>query len=760
MRQVTEEERKLYQQARAEGLHVYSPEDFYYYYSTPDGHPFAGLTYAEYIEYVRAREAVSTLSRARLQRQCAVDTAYERELFSRAQQISQERGIPYDWALVEAYRQMEKGGFFRTRPGGAVEVRPYVELQTQGGLKTVPVPESVKTDEEFPKWLYEQMKEHGAAGAWVSGQHVAFEQLRQVFEPPPQPEPPKPKAYIEVMRGLGPSEKLEVPTFEEFKKQYPQYGEREYMLYLLKTAAEKGYEKVLTEKGWVKIPSPEDFKITEIEVFTKEGVKSVPLVPLKVFKEAAEASLASTTMGTGSLAVAALKGFGVGVLRGLTFGLSDILVPSMVPKKPLELKDVLPEPPPVRLTHTTAVDFSGKIREPPEVEKALQAYWTHYFASLPGSLVGSWMLGKAVSAVAKLPPVEDIAQRYAAGEKITPLERLKLEAWLHTPEKVWQGLKKVGDVITIKQVKYEIPKEVEAKILRVGDLSQRLTYFSTTVKKWQEVSPELGQLIERSSAPYGFIPVDIGGKTVKVPWVEKGVTALAAGSEKFMLMGTGEKAYGLGLFSSKTLAEPGVAAAKLLGTVNVKTVESLLAGGVPKVAEAVPQLSPAFAAPSIPVKVSTAVGTKLGPLLVPPLPVGGAKVVPEVKPTELLKVPVKTEEEVRETPTLFKLPDIRLPLSVPVVKKEERQAPLSVPFIKSVERVEAAPAVIPHVSSIAVPKEALGVVAVPQVSTVTVSKPQPVERLPPGRLLPPLKPPQIPLPRLPTPSQVMKRAEL
>ncbi|MEM4501772.1 MAG: hypothetical protein QW512_06555, partial [Thermofilaceae archaeon] len=305
MRQVTEEERKLYEAARAEGLDVYTPEDFYYYYHgprAPQGDPWTGISYAEYIQYVRQREAVQTLTAARLQRQqvCGADTAYERELFSRARQISQERGIPYDWALVEAYRQLESEGLFRTREGGAVEVRPYVELQVPGqGVKPIPLPENV-TEEELPKWLYGKMKEAGATGAWVSGQHVAFEQLRQLFEPPPQPEPepPKPKAYIEVMRGLGPSEQLEVPTFEEFKRQYPQYGEREYMLFLMKTAAEKGYEQVLTEKGWVKIPSPEDFKITAVEMFTKEGVKAVDP---KVFTEFIEESLKSTTLGTGSL---------------------------------------------------------------------------------------------------------------------------------------------------------------------------------------------------------------------------------------------------------------------------------------------------------------------------------------------------------------------------------------------------------------------------------------------------------------------------
>ncbi|MEM4853759.1 MAG: hypothetical protein QXQ60_09345, partial [Thermofilum sp.] len=756
------EDWKLYEQAKAEGLNVYTPEQFFYYYSGPNapkGHPFTGMSYAEYIQYVRQSEAVKALTAARLQRWqqegCARELPHEVELRERAQQISQERGIPYDTAMVEAYRQLESEGLFRTKPGGAVEVRPYVELQLQGGHKIVPVPENV-TEPDFAKWVYETMKQHGATTAWVGSQRVTFEQLKNVFEPPQPPPQPQPeqKFYVEVMRGYGPSEKMEIIPFEEFKKQYPQYGEREYMLYLFKTAREKGYEQILTQQGWIKIP--EKFEVTGMEIFTPEGIK---MVSPKVFSEFVESSLKSTTVGTGDFTAAIAKGFGVGILRGISLGAAERIVPSIAAKPPATIQAFLP---PVQPARSTAVDFTLQA-ETPEQKRAREAYFVHEMAAIPGTLVGSLMLSKAIETVAKLPPAEEIARRYAAGERVTPLERIKLEAWIHTPEKVWRGLQKIGDALTVRETRYEIPRDVEVRVAQLRGPQERLTYFSTKIKSWQEVTPELAEHLQKMSEPFGFIPVNVGGRTVKVPWHEKGATYLHAGAERYLMVGTGEQAYGLGLYPTNIFTEPGAAVTKLSGIVDVKTVESLTLGGTPKLLAA-PRVAAApgsfSLAPSVPVKVSTAVKSlpvlPLAPPAVKPeveAAVGvDAKAVPKVEPKiEPLevKIPVKVEVEERRTPPPLAPPS---PVSIPVKARERAGSePLSVPMLGQEVREE--PVVTTAVGSRVRVADVPRVAAVPAVSAAaTTAVAQRLEQalrmaertVEPGRGLPKLPEPRLP----------------
>ncbi|MCS7105528.1 MAG: hypothetical protein NZ954_08240 [Thermofilaceae archaeon] len=371
--------------------------------------------------------------------------------------------------------------------------------------------------------------------------------------------PPKPeytvKHYVKATRlsdGAWETQDIEVLPFEEFVKQYglekqPKgFQEMQYQLYLAKTIREKGFTHVYTkEGGLVEVPDP------------AEKMKLLPGDPLSAqffgWHQAREEWARNVVQKAATPLEAAAKGFVSGFVGGLTF---DLLKPF----------GSLPTPP--EYPFKAPVEYGTKIEVPLKwVEEEKRRYgpavttaaaWTG--AEMLGGYAGSTTLKAVIGKAAGIAfqkwkgvDVMEAARKYIAGEKLSPLERLKLEAWTHTPEKVWKVLSKA----TEKTV-HMVPEEVVSSYAQVEEGGRAASVFHTRVSTWQEVPEEVAQLLKAKSTEVGFIPVKTAsGRTVHVPWASEGLHGAFTGSERILVAGGKEAATGMRLAQTVS-REPGL----------------------------------------------------------------------------------------------------------------------------------------------------------------------------------------------------------
>jgi hypothetical protein len=415
----------------------------------------------------------------------------------------------------------------------------------------------------------------------------------------PPPPPPPPKHVIQVTNQPGVTQaatQLEVPSFEEFRKRpevakYPEDAQRQlYNLYLLKTAREKGYEYVLTPSGWERIP---DFSNLRVDIASSLAqYANIPQVQVALWRMT-EGKVYEQI----SSVEAAVRGFTAGLTSQLTFGLLSL--------------GKLPEPPqlPAPRSFGTVIPSAVEVAPLPEKAKAMEALapppqlGVYKAGELAGMTAGiafqEWLASKVVSTWKSI-DIGEVLERYKAGESLTPLERLKLEAWIHTPEKVWKAL---SEATTVKV--YEVPEEVELEAVRFKQGGEGLQGLAarTRIESWQEIDKQLAEHLKRMSEPVGGFPIDVGGKTVWAPWAEKGAEAgyLVPGKEIGRIIGRGEETLAWRLAKGLSLSEE-VSAFAAKGLVKLESLEALL-GGVPKTAEIeLPGLGPAFKSLSLPVR--------------------------------------------------------------------------------------------------------------------------------------------------------------
>lgn len=346
-------------------------------------------------------------------------------------------------------------------------------------------------------------------------------------KPPPPPEPPKHYIQVASQPPSSPDKaaRLEVPSFEEFVKQHPEaakYPETEqqqlYNLFLVKTAREKGYEYVSTPSGWVKLPditAPRVDMLSALKQYT-----NIPQIAAAVWK---------STEGKDYEQVSPLE---AGV-RGLTTGFTETIT-SIPFSAPLLRLGALPEPPVSSLPQTakattvpTAIEVAPtqaeklKLMETLAPPPQLAVYKTMETAGqIAGTAFEQWF-GQHAYKVWKSIDISEVLERYKAGESLTPLERLKLEAWVHTPEKVWRAL---SEATTVKT--YEIPEQVEvAREKGAGPLGWRSEVWKTEPLTWQEIDPELARKLQTLSGKVGYLPVKLEetGEIVYAPWAKEGV---------------------------------------------------------------------------------------------------------------------------------------------------------------------------------------------------------------------------------------------
>jgi hypothetical protein len=294
---------------------------------------------------------------------------------------------------------------------------------------------------------------------------------------------------------------------------------------------------------------------------------------------------------------AAIRGFTAGLTSQLTFGLLSL--------------GKLPEPPPLPAPRSfgTVIPSAVEVAPLPEKAKAMEALapppqlGIYKAGELAGMTAGiafqEWLANKAVSTWKSI-DIGEVLERYKAGESLTPLERLKLEAWIHTPEKVWNALSRAT---TVKV--YEVPEEVELEAVRFKQGGEGLQGLAvkTRIESWQEIDKRLAEHLKRMSEPVGGFPVDIGGRTVWAPWAEKGAEAgyLVPGKEVGRIIGRGEETLAWRLARGLSLSEE-VSGFAARGLVKLESLEALL-GGAPKLAaEKVAGLGPAYKSLSLPVR--------------------------------------------------------------------------------------------------------------------------------------------------------------
>ena len=350
---------------------------------------------------------------------------------------------------------------------------------------------------------------------------------------PPEPPPPPPTYYIQVATQTPSSpdkvSRLEVPSFEEFLKEHPEvakYPETErqrlYSFYLAKTAREKGFELVMTPSGWVKLPdttAPRVDMLSALKQYT-----DIPQIAAAVWKSTEGKEYEQ-------------KSFFEAGVRGLATGFTETIT-SIPFSAPLLRLGALPEPPVSSVPQVAkATTVPTAIEAAPTAEEKMKAMETlapppqlavYKAAELGGQIAGAafeqWF-GQHAYKVWKSIDVGEVLERYKAGESLTPLERLKLEAWIHTPEKVWKAL---SEATTVKT--YEIPEQVEVTREKgAGPLGWRSEVWKTEPLTWQEIDPELARKLQTLSGKVGYLPVKLEetGEIVYAPWAKKGVWSTA-----------------------------------------------------------------------------------------------------------------------------------------------------------------------------------------------------------------------------------------
>ena len=346
----------------------------------------------------------------------------------------------------------------------------------------------------------------------------------------PPPPPPPPKHVIQVTNQPGvtaATTALEVPPFEEFLKQHPEvqkYPEEVqkqlYNIFLLKAAREKGYSYVMTPSGWAQIP---DVNLRVDILSSLKQYTNIPQIAYQVWR---------ATEGKEYERVSLLEAGVRGLTTGFTETVTSIPIVSMFTGSLLRL-GALPEPPVgsvPQIAKATAVPSAVEVAPTPEEKQKamdvlqpppqLAVYKTMETAGqIAGAIFQQWWPQRAFETWKSI-DVQDVLQRYQAGEKLTLLERLKLEAWLHTPEKVWNALAEA----TSPKVKYEIPKEVEARWARgVGGEGWSGEAWKTEILSWQEVPKDIAEKLRMVSSKAGWLPVKTAKGIEYVPFAQEGV---------------------------------------------------------------------------------------------------------------------------------------------------------------------------------------------------------------------------------------------
>ena len=282
---------------------------------------------------------------------------------------------------------------------------------------------------------------------------------------------------------------------------------------------------------------------------------------------------------------AAVRGFTAGLTSQLTFGLLSL--------------GKLPEPPQLPAPRSLGTAIPSAVEVAPLSEKGKAMDVLAPPPQLPlykaGELAGTAAGAAAQQVIAakafeawKSIDIQDVLQRYQAGEKLTALERLKLEAWIHTPEKVWNAL---SQATTTRTVKVYAPEKVDLYTVQYKDIAGAAWRFEDAMKditeKWVMGSP--APRITSLETPFYKVPVGLkeAGAMVKagelpfslqpslVKMGDKSFEALAAFTREggaFLLKGFPESP--LPLASEKTLkvifpwemAKAGEAASSVLST--------------------------------------------------------------------------------------------------------------------------------------------------------------------------------------------------
>jgi muconolactone delta-isomerase len=362
----------------------------------------------------------------------------------------------------------------------------------------------------------------------------------------PPPPPPEPKHVIQVTNQPGvtaATATLEVPPFEEFLKQhpevqkYPEEAQKQlYNIFLLKTAREKGYSYVMTPSGWAQIP---DLNIRVDILSSLKQYTNIPQIAYQVWR---------ATEGKEYERVSLFEAGVRGLTTGFTETVTSIPIVSMF-TGPLLRLGALPEPPVgsvPQVAKATTVPTAIEVASTPEKQKAmdvlqpppqLAVYKTMETAGqIAGAIFQQWWPRQAFETWKSI-DVQDVLQRYKTGEKLTLLERLKLETWLHTPEKVWNALAEA----TSPKVKYEIPKEVEAHWARgMGGEGWSGEAWKTEILSWQEVPKDIAEKLRMVSSKAGWLPVKTPKGVEYVPFAQEGVWYDAARGPSWRWLSTPE----------------------------------------------------------------------------------------------------------------------------------------------------------------------------------------------------------------------------
>jgi hypothetical protein len=608
--------------------------------------------------------------------------------------------LTFDWARMVAAAELADRGILKLDAlKGQLAVEPPVRYRVVALVRGQPVelPEEWGSWDERRRaeWLRDLLKRWGADSAVIAVasrdafgnvrverqlSSVTLRQLEDYLHP-------KVVHYVRVLPREGAETRMEVPSFEEWLRQHPEYAglpedaqRQYYSLWILGEAARRGYSKIWTGSGWADIPRPEDARVTALQVWTPEGAKWVPVQVFSEWKQRVEKS--------GGF----LGGVAAGLLESLSFGL---LQPPWKPPAPVA-EVTLPSGEKERVAFLPASQplaprFGTSTSIPKfEVEAAertgLAKYWEFGGGEMVGLEAGDWLkayvLGKlaqiAIGKLLEAPPIEQILEKVRAGQKLSFWERLKLEAWLHLPRGVYEKLPEIAKKLRLVEERYRIPERVELQALEAnvpdrptlglarvkasqpapegplppgarivgsivpsepapeGPLPRVLPGFRlmprglegaalrVKVASWQDIPPELAEFIARHSAEFGAFPVDLGGKTVWVPWAKKDALLLFSTPEgKYALAGLGDATIALRLRETG-LPLPRLAYVRASGVVDVDAIKSALMGGVPLLQTQqllppalAPAAGPAYLTPSVPV------ATALAPSGAPALLVAG-----------------------------------------------------------------------------------------------------------------------------------------
>jgi hypothetical protein len=604
--------------------------------------------------------------------------------------------LTFDWARMVAAAELADKGILKL---DEVKRQLTVESPVQYRAVALVRGQSVELPEEWDRWderrraewLHDLLKRWGADSAVIAVASrdafgnvkverqlstVTLQQLDDYLHP-------KQTFYVKVLPAQGGAEeRMEVPPFEEWVKQHPEYAglpedvkKQYYSVWIMGEAVSRGYSKIWTGSGWADVPRSGDIRVTALQAWTPEGAKWMPVQVFSEWRQRAE--------GSGGF----LGGAAAGLAESLSFGL---LQPPWKPPAPAaqvggEVVPLYWQPQGVQHGTQTAVGS----REAEAAEKTgLAKYWEFGAGETAGQQAGEWLkayaFGKlaqtAISKLVEAPPIEQILEKARAGQKLSFWERLKLEAWIHLPEGVYEKIPEIAEKLGLVEERYRMPEKVELQALEatapsrptvgltkmevsqpvpegplppgariVGPIApsepapadsllpRGLPSFRSMprgieeaalrvkVVSWQDIPPELAEFIMQHSAEFGAFPVNLGGKTVWVPWAKKDALVLFSTPEgKYALAGLGDASIALRLRETG-FSLPRLAYARASGVVDVDALKAALMGGVPLLQTQqllspalAPAVGPAYLTPAVPV------ATALAPSGVPALLVAGA----------------------------------------------------------------------------------------------------------------------------------------